>query len=178
MVEYLRESPHTVNYLRRNLGSRAIWILGPPNDFFVYTDPDLLPIEDCPLNAVQRLADVMDTYPAMKVGMGLYLDDLPEDFDPGILAWEQSLVSKSKELEPGVFQSKVDTTFALNRPGSRFALPGIRLGWPFQMRHTSWYCMLDENLSEEDTYYLKHATEGPRGSSWLQVRRGQQLKGR
>src|SRR5215469_1260868 len=53
LLAYLGDSPHEVVYLSQNLGSRALWRSGlVPNEPFVLTDPDIIPTEDCPLDAV------------------------------------------------------------------------------------------------------------------------------
>lgn len=163
LLDYLDESPHEVIRLGVNHGSRALWIAGlVPSEPFVYTDPDVIPTADCPADAVDHLADLLNRYPSFqKAGLGLYLEDVPESLPS--LEWERSLVSPDRELEPGVFGSLIDTTFALYRPGARFDYHAIRCGAPYTARHTSWY--VDEP-NGEDTYYLAHAMPGPLGSSW------------
>lgn len=178
LLEYLARSPHDVQRLPANYGSRSFWALGlyERDEWFVYTDPDVIPTEDCPRDLVGHLKDLLDAYPRhLKAGVGLYLDDLPEGFDRGILEWERSLLMPGQswmgEIAPGVFDSLVDTTFALHRPHTPHILPGIRTGAPYQARHTSWYAAgytVGASLSDEDAYYLAHASKGPLGSSWRQ----------
>ena len=166
LLEYLQASPHTWARQTENLGSRAPWLAGlvPPDEPYVVSDPDIVPIGDCPHGAVARLRYLMDAYRAPKAGLGLYLDDVPADCPH--LAWERSLISPERELQPGVFNSLIDTTFALYRPGIPFDLPALRLGYPYQARHVSpsWY---GGDLSDEDRFYLKRARRDPcHGSSW------------
>ena len=81
--EYLNNSPHRVAHLYANGGTRAVWdaALAPSNDWYVYTDPDIVPIEECPLDLVEHLKVWLDKRPDFpKAGPGLYLDDLPESF--------------------------------------------------------------------------------------------------
>ena len=72
-----------VAHLYANQGTRAVWEveLAPSNDWYVYTDPDIVPIEECPLDLVSHLKDWLEA-PAdfPKAGPGLYLNDLPEDW--------------------------------------------------------------------------------------------------
>jgi hypothetical protein len=163
LLAYLSESPHEVVYLGQNLGSTALWAAEMvPDEPFVYSDPDVLPIEDCPLDAVDHLGELLDRYPNYpKAGLGLYLDDVPEI--PS-LPWERELVKR--ELEPGVFNSYVDTTFALYGAGAHFGLEALRTGFPYQARHMPWY--LDRSEHDAETaYYLDHAIFGPLGTtSW------------
>ena len=169
LIDYLAGTPHEVVRLGQNAGARAVWLrrLMPTDGWYVVTDPDLDP-DGCPLDALERLHDVMERHPRfIKAGVGLRLDDLPESMDS--LEWERSLVGPHREIEPGVFDSLVDTTFALYRPGTADHQlgPAVRLGAPYVFRHPSWYAEAGE-LSDEDRFYLSRATRGPMGSSWAQ----------
>lgn len=169
LLEYLEQSPHEVVRLDRNWGNQSIWKanLLPRNEWFVFTDPDVVPTEDCPLDAVAHLRELLESHHAyIKAGLGLYLDDVPETMPH--LAWERSLVASNMEIAPGAFGGNimVDTTFALHRPAAWYTLRGIRCGYPYQARHTSWYV---REPSEEDRYYLAHAIQGPEGSSWAKA---------
>jgi len=168
-VEYLKATPHDVVCLGANLGSQALWRAGlQPNGWYVYTDPDVLPTPLCPLEAVAHLRDVLDRHSGYsKAGLGLYLDDVPETMPS--LWWERRLLTPHPddswpgELEPGVYGSLIDTTFALYRPGMGFTYRAIRCGAPYQARHASWYVT---EPGEEDRYYLDHALQGREASSW------------
>jgi hypothetical protein len=168
LLDFYERTPHEVVRLDRNAGSRAIWLSDrTPSEPFVYTDPDILPIDACPADAIAYLAELLDRFPrAQKAALGLYLDDVPETLDS--LEWERSLVAGSKLCAPGVFDTLSDTTFALYRANAPFGLHALRTGWPYQARHMSWYSQ--EPLSAEDAYYLERATPGPFGSSWAQAR--------
>lgn len=167
LLEYLNATPHRVVRLEGNLGSRALWegeLV--PDEPFVLTDPDVVPIAACPLDAIEHLSELLQRYPQFpKAGLGLYLDDVPEDLRS--LAHERQLVAPDRQLAPGVYDSLIDTTFALYRPNTPFCYEGIRTGAPYQARHLPWY--RTGELSEEDRYYLDHATAGPLGSSWKET---------
>lgn len=162
-VEYLKATPHDVVALGANYGSRALWLAGlVPNEWFVYTDPDVVPTDQCPRDAVAHLRRLLGRHDHPKAGLGLFLDDVPVTFPH--LAWERSLVIH--EVEPGAFDSQVDTTFALYRPGSPFVYRALRTAAPYQARHVSpsWY---GGELSEEDAFYLAHAKDDDfHGSTW------------
>jgi len=167
LLDYLTECPHDVVRLGANYGSRSLWrSKRVPDHPFIYSDPDLIPIPECPQNAVERLWELFEYYPHPRVGLGLYLDDVPETLQS--LQWEKSLVRKRLELEPGVFDSYIDTTFAIHRAKAPQVFPtfGIRTGFPYQMRHTPWYRI--SNPTEEEAYYLANAIKGPLGSSWAE----------
>ena len=162
LLAYLEQSPHTVHRLGQNLGKLALWkadLL--PDSEFVLTDPDLLPIEACPPDVVERLLLVMRRHGYVKAGLGLYLNDVRPDL--ASLGWERELVSPDREIAPGVFDSLVDTTFAVYGRGAPFLMESIRTGYPYQARHLPWY---RTELDDEHRYYLEHALHGPEGTSW------------
>lgn len=169
LLAYLRACPHDVRCLGRNLGSRALWEAGmAPAGWYVYTDPDILPCADCPLDAVGHLHELLERHSAFpKAALGLHFENLPDDFEPK--AHERALVSPGRELEAGVYSSFADTTFALYR-GSRFDYLSLRTAKPYRAWHEGWYAEL--NPTEEDLYYLAHAKAGPLASSWAKRARG------
>jgi len=163
LLRYLAGTRHEVRWLGNNLGSRALWEAEMvPDEPFVLTDPDIVPLDSCPLDAVAHLQALLDAHPGYsKAGLGLYLDDV--EFPSK--GWERQLVSR--ETSPGVFDSLIDTTFALYRPGAEFEYEAIRTGAPYLARHGSWYV---REPDAEDAYYLERAEVGPMGSSWKEGR--------
>jgi hypothetical protein len=163
LLEYLKASPHEVVWLGENCGSQSLWAADMvPNEVFAYSDPDILPTEDCPLDAVAHLAELLDRYPRLsKAGLGFYLDDVPESMIS--LGWERHLMRDEAQIAPGVYDSPVDTTFAVYRAGAPFNHNSVRTGAPYLARHASWYSVVP---SDEESYYLERATAGPTGSSW------------
>lgn len=163
LLEYLADSPHRV-VRAPNLGKLAPWRLGlvPHDDWYVVTDPDVVPTAGCPTNLLRRLRSLLlrhEQFP--KAGPGLLLEDVPPTMTS--LAWERSLMSADREIEPGVFASPIDTTLALYRPGSGFDYHALRTGPPYLARHGPWYVT---DPDDEDRYYLTHAQAGPHASSW------------
>ena len=168
LLDYLEQTPHRVVYLGRNAGSRAIWGCDlVPNERYVYADPDCVPCDTCPQDAVAHLADLLDRYPDYpKAALGLYLDDFPATLDQGMLAWERALVSEGRRIAPGVYSSLSDTSFALYRPNAQFDYTALRTGSPYLCTHAGWAA--EANPDDEDLYYLKHARAGLDGSSWAE----------
>lgn len=167
LLEFYRQTPHQVVHLHANRGTRAVWDaqLAPSNDWYVYSDSDIVPIEECPLDLVEHLKGWLEKRPDFpKAGPGLYLDDLPDDFPH--LEWEAGPQIRGTILGEGAYASLIDTTFALHRPGTRFSYEAIRMGFPYEARHVSpsWY---GGELSDEDRHYLERASKEPYfGSSW------------
>jgi hypothetical protein len=177
LLDYYRGIPHDVIRLGRNVGKNALWtdrrfkpLIGRRR--FVYTDPDVVPVAECPLDVIAKFDDLLDRYKHVgKVGFGLCLDDLPEHyrFRSEVLEWESQFWDAGLEVEPGVFQAPIDTTFALYRSWSSRVPPidALRTGWPYVARHTTWYLDSDAPTAEEQFYAdrLARATAESVGTS-------------
>ena len=160
--------------LGENLGHQALWrsgilqrlqIRGP----FVYSDPDIVPIAECPHDIIRVFWRILAAHPfVQKVGFGLKLDDLPDHFAKKAAVlfhethfWEHRLPQQS----PSQYLAPIDTTFALYRHGNYYEVPcSIRTGYPYLARHDDWYVDSDQ-LPEETSYYYRHAESGV---SWTQ----------
>lgn len=162
LLRFLGSCPYRVVNLKRNLGPFALWLLPEfrkvvREQWFVYTDSDVVPAEDCPLDAVAYLHRLLQQFPLhLKAGLGLRLDDLPDCYrqKQKVIEWESGLYGR--ELMPGVFQADVDTTFALYRPHAPRTCPAIRTRGLYEARHTPWYAD-SANPDEEEVYYHSHA---------------------
>jgi len=161
MVDYLATTEHTVVSCGWNMGQRAPWLSGAVFEFaqdqeYVVTDPDIVPDDDCPLDAVAYFGEVLAAHPdVQRVGFGLRIDDLPDHYAPkaDVIAWEAPFWEN--EVSPGLFSAPIDTTFALARVSRPAAMPSIRTGPPYVARHLPWYDDTSKP-SEEVTYYRAH----------------------
>lgn len=168
LLDFYKSTPHQVVRLRTNAGARAIWDaeLAPTDEWYCYSDPDIVPIDDCPLDAVDFFKEWLERRPDFpKAGFGLYLDDLPKGFPHR--AWETGPQIRGMILGHLAYSSLIDTTFALYRPGTTgFSYQAIRTGFPYEARHVSpsWY---GGALSDEEAFYLERASkENYVGSTW------------
>lgn len=175
LLQYLADSPHGVVRISYNAGARALWdvdmlrfLFVDDGEPFVWTDPDVVPTGQCPMHLVAHLGECLERFPQYdKAGVGLLLGDVPHSMQS--LAHERRMYGDRLRwhtqtlVEHAVYDSHVDTTFALYRPGRPFTLRGCRTGYPFLARHMPWY--MDE-LDEEHAYYLEHAERGPTGTTW------------
>ena len=86
LLDFLASTDHHVVRLGHNLGHRSPWLSGAVqrharNRFFVVTDPDVVPSEECPADAVDRFRDLLDRHDYLhKAGFGLRIDDLPDHY--------------------------------------------------------------------------------------------------
>jgi predicted O-methyltransferase YrrM len=159
LLEYYEHTPHTVIRLGENFGSKALWQSGVLDRLgvdgrYAYSDPDVVPIEECPLDAIDYFAEVLERYPGhSKAGFGLKLDDLPDHFrnKDKVVAWESKFWQRM--IAPRLYDAPIDTTFALYRSTEHAPNTAIRTGYPYLVRHTTWYWD-SENLSEENRYYV------------------------
>ena len=164
-VEYLEQQAELgrVKYLGQNVGHLALFWSGlAPAPPFFYSDPDLIFLG--PHDGLQHLFALSKKYPDKdKIGFGLSIEGAPASMPS--LKWEQELWSANREIEPGVFDSPVDTTFAIyNRPTIDI-WNSLRTGAPYVCKHPSWW--VDPlNLTEEDAYYLENRKDGPWASWW------------
>ena len=166
LVEFLDTTPHHVVRLQHNLGHRSPWLSGTVQRhahgrYFVVSDPDVVPDELCPPDAIEHFRTLLDRYPDVdKVGFGLRIDDLPDHYPlrDDAVDWEWGFWQPDVEVEPNVFRAGIDTTFALYRPLDRRheLLRALRTGFPYVARHLPWY-IDSANLGDEDRYYRDHA---------------------
>lgn len=166
---YAGGCPVRVVDLGCNYGKHAIWRAGlvPHGERFVWTDPDLVPVDRCPRDLVERCVQVMDETGYMRVGPGLSLSGV--DASMPSYEWERSLMSRRLVLRSGIraFDSMIDTTFALvEANASEYDVHAARLAWPYAMVHSSWYPPADDVTRDEREYYLAHAIGGDEGSTW------------
>lgn len=165
LLEYYEQSPYQVIRLYRNVGHTGPWSLGAirmlvPDQYYIVTDPDVIPNEDCPTDAISHFLDLHKKNPShIKVGFGLKIDDLP-DYYPlkqSVIEWEGQFWKD--ELTHNVFEAGLDTTFALYKPFTYFYTlnPSLRTGEPYTARHMPWYANPLEQ-TEEDRYYKLRAS--------------------
>ena len=96
LIEYYKSIQHKVIYLEKNLGHMAFWKSSLfdkyRNDFYVLTDPDVIPLEECPNDFLEIFFKTLEKYPFVrKVGFSLKIDDLPTDnvFLDEVFNWEK-----------------------------------------------------------------------------------------
>jgi len=172
LLEYYKESGVKVIYLKKNVGHLALWKSGVHKqfykDYYVYTDPDVLPIENCPVDFMQHFITILNKYPNIeKIGFGLKIDDLPDYYakKDDVIDWEKK--HWEVQIEHDVYDAALDTTFALYKPFTRgdiWVQNALRTGGNYIARHLPWY-ENSSNITDEDKYYLNNMKKG--ASHWI-----------
>lgn len=155
-----------------NLGHHAPWLLDlvPRQGRYVVSDPDVVPADDCLNDFMMQLDESLSIVPkAIKVGMGIKIDDLPDHykFKKEVLQWESQFWHRHEVNGPKnvpMYMAPVDTTFAMYQYPVPDIFPAYRLGAPYLIRHLPWYTDSD-NPTEEEVYYKEHASA--RYASWV-----------
>lgn len=164
LLEYYKsiEKQVKILYLKRNLGYKAIWKSGILNILdirtpYVYTDPDIIPVEACPAGFLQNMLKVLRKNPYIKkVGFGLKTDDITFDGREKVLQLEHEWMKT--EVAKDLYFGAIDTTFALYRNYRHYnAYASLRMSGNCMARHLPWY-MTYNQLSEDEIYYAQHAT--------------------
>jgi hypothetical protein len=166
LLDYYGICPYTVIRLDKNVGMEALWRTDIckklRNDFFVYTDSDIVPIEECPADFMLFFLETLKKYKlARKVGFSLKIDDLPDYYtlkDEVINHEKQYFELKRDDL---LYWAPIDTTFALYRPrGLRrhgnYSIEMYRTAYPYMARHIPWY-VDSNNPDEENRYFLENS---------------------
>lgn len=163
LFDYYAETKHTVILLNANIGYKALWDTKIHLWFkdlpYIYTDPDLMPIEECPYDVVEYFKKILiENDNITKIGFGLKIDDIPDYYaqKETVLEWEKKFWDN--EISKDLYKADIDTTFALYKPNQKGQQWGntLRTGGVYQMRHRPWY-ENDDDLSEEELNYKKLA---------------------
>ncbi len=166
LLEYYKRCPYRVIRLDRNIGSNALWNISLyreiRNDFFVYSDSDVVPVEECPDDFLLVFLSILKKHKlAQKVGFSLKIDDLPESnlMKQSIIAFEGHFFTDHRR-EGFLCRAPIATTFALYRPyGQRKHannhIEMYRTDFPYMARHLPWY-QDTLNPDPEERYYLEN----------------------
>ena len=116
LISYLKKLKHNVYFLEKNWGPYVLWeshlfdsIV--ENEYYVVTDPDIIPIEQCPSDYIEYFYSILQNYPEKtKAGFSLKLDDIPDSYPYKYdvwrgesFYWERRLDSiKSSSINGGI----------------------------------------------------------------------------
>jgi hypothetical protein len=165
LLRYFEQEKLRVFRLSENVGYLAIWKCDIVKYFinkpYVYTDPDILPVDECPSDYINWFYHMLDYDKSFsKVGFGLKIDDLPDHFNlkDEVVRHESQFWTKPYQNE--LFVAPIDTTFALYRAGQKggWWLPALRTTGNYLARHLPWYAD-SVNPTEEDVFYKNSVTQ-------------------
>lgn len=158
-----KEKGITVFYLRQNMGHTALWKSGILEKLniktpYVYTDPDVVPIDECPDNVIMHFINILNNNTMIKkVGFGIKFDDISFFDKDKIIELEKSHLDCPIAEEQ--YFASVDTTFAVYRNIRYYTFrEAIRTGYPYIIRHLPYYFDYN-NLLEDEKYYIKNANK-------------------
>jgi len=115
----------TVLRLDGNYGHKALWERGLLSQLgieteYVYTDPDVVPCDFCPADAIRFLQVVLASEPRIaRVGLGLRLDDLPDSYrhKREAIGWERHFWLEAGGARPLLRQARHDLRLYRPRGG-------------------------------------------------------------
>lgn len=167
LLDYYNQCPYTVFRLNENLGFKALWKshLNKKlcNDYFIYTDSDVVPADYCPANFIDYFLQELKKHPlARKIGFSLRIDNLPDHYSHKQEVIKKEKIFYSNLKENKLYRAPIDTTFALYRPKiglsrSRY-VEAYRTAYPYQAEHLPWYTD-SAHPSEEELYYIEHCSK-------------------
>lgn len=174
LLDFYASLPQEIKLVRlgANLGQEALYrwdgykLL--KEDYFIYTDPDIVISEECPKDFLDFLLEAKKKYKQYnKIGLSLRIDDLPDHyaFKKTVIDWESKYWQESfydNELNTKFWIADVDTTFAIydknNYTGQKYDIINcLRTNFPYVARHLPWY-IDSSNIDLEERYYMKKAT--------------------
>jgi hypothetical protein len=160
LIEFYNKCKYKIIRLQKNLGYLALWKIDFFNkikdNFYVYTDPDILPTEDCPHDFIEYFLDFMNKKTDLeKVGFSLKIDDLPINDNYNNIIKNEKKFWRTKIPGTNFFDAPIDTTFALYRPHTYggYWLNCARSDSPYLARHLSWY---DDKDKQEELFYYSN----------------------
>jgi GT2 family glycosyltransferase len=139
------------------------------NDWYVYNDGDIIPMNDIPDTFIDDLIYFAKKYNKTKVGMSIKIDDIDRSYplNEWVYGYESTYWTNGILDESGVelYPHPIDTTFAVHAPGTmpEWSNNTLRVGVPYVVKHAPFYYN-PEALPEDEKYYLEHMNKN--SSNW------------
>jgi glycosyltransferase involved in cell wall biosynthesis len=158
LLEWYKTINVDVRY-EKNEGHLALWATQLDkqlDDFFIYTDSDIILNENFPLDWKEIMYNVHLKYEYKKIALGIRIDDLPEYY-----RYKNQVIRNEgrwwlEAVDDYLFKADTDTTFSFMENFFDNCYPSLRITRTDMIcRHHGWYLDLD-NLDNEEKYYLDH----------------------
>jgi len=176
LIDFYNKSKYKILRNQKNLGYLSLWRTSfyesIKNSHYVYTDPDILPINECPSNFLLYFLDCLNMDKKLeKIGFGLKIDDINHE-DKNFIIKNESKFWQKKILKNNIYYAPIDTTFALYKPFSfgGYWLNAGRTNYPYLARHLPWYKNMntDENkFYSDNSNYKSSFYHNSRGKNYL-----------
>ena len=153
-----------------------------PKSNYIVTDPDVL-LDDVDGDILEVYVHLLNIMPEIvTVGPVCRIDDIPDCYPlkeellskergqvKAFFLWPQHTISYKGKQVKYIFD-KIDTGFGMFRIGTRWqrikkGIRAIRTFEPYSAKHLSWY-ICPENLSEDQRYYMQHASKNAHWTKW------------
>lgn len=153
-----------------------------PKSNYVVCDPDIV-LDNVDGDIFEVYAHLLNIKPEIvAVGSVCRIDDIPDCYPlkgkllskergqvKAFFSWPQHTISYKGKQVKYIFD-KIDTGFGMFRAGTRWqrvkrGIASIRTFAPYSTRHLDWY-ICPENLTEDQRYYMQHASTNAHWSKW------------
>ena len=128
------------------------------NQLYVYSDSDVIPVDEAPVDFIDHMAEIMREKHIPKLGLSLKYDDLPDCYKhKQEVMNHESVITRLPFFDHKycrIYKFPVDTTFAVcGTPLCDYDGRAWRTGWPYSARHAPWY--YDSNNLPEDEQVMR-----------------------
>ncbi len=148
-----------------------------PASNYIVTDPDIS-LDNVNGDILEAYAQLLDAMPEIAViGPMLRIDDIPDCYPlkkqlllnsrhRKFHSSPQHMISYNGTQVKYIF-ARIDTTFGMFRAGTQWRRhqKGIRTFTPYSAKHLDWY-IDPEKLTEDQRYYMQHASKIAHWSKW------------
>lgn len=153
-----------------------------PKSNYIVCDPDVL-LDNVDGDILEVYTHLLNIMPKIvTVGPVCRIDDIPDCYPlkkellskergqvKAYFLWTQHTINYKGKQVKYIFD-RIDTGFGMLRAGTRWqriksGIEAIRTFKPYSAKHLSWY-ICPENLSEDQRYYMQHASKNAHWTKW------------
>ena len=177
LVKWLDKAPYTKYRLKSNHAKWAPWeegLIGKhDSDYFAVCDPDMLPLDECPDDAIDFWIEGLKKYGHHCAGPAYEISDLPARYAGRreVVRWEGQFWAKPIDGSPHncpFFEAPIDSMFAVFPRGGGIdtTKPALRSNYPYVFKHKTWY-MNTNKPNKEQLFYMSRCD--PNRAHWVRM---------